>query len=329
MSARPGIAKLLRAPWNFEVDYDTQPGDRPILFTNPYTRNRPALGVADTWTALDTEAQMNPPPAGVSPLLARMMPVPMGSTAMMILPVVQRSESYVPPLGSQWAYVWRTVFRLRAVADYQRRKKARVPWSIPVSRMGTQDTRVGHPPNRDNVPVAGTRTVRPSLVESIIYNRSLPVPQEEAPYFGTLLSDGVKILYNAISTTYTPFYPGWASDAHPAAIHTLDYEQGERDPAAFSGGSGFRTGSFHVPKFIKCVGNELAVECYKVQVNLKTGALEGFRNWDFGLAGNIPQPNSEDFDFSLLLGIGALGLAAPGTPPVDTGVRVMTGYIPA
>jgi hypothetical protein len=311
------------------VDYDGMQGDRPILFTNPYTRSRPALGVPDTWTALDTEAQMNPPPAGVSPLLARMMPVPMGSTAMLLLPVVQKSETYVPPTGVQWAYVWRAVFRLRAVADYQRRKRARVPWSIPVSRMGTSDTRVGHPPNRATVPVAGDRTVRPTLMEAVIYNRSLPVPAEEAPYFGSLLSDGVKIPYNTLATTYSPYYPGWQLDADPTAIHTLDYEQGERDPGAFAGGSGFRTGPFHLPKFIKCVGNEMAIECYKVQTNPSTGALEGFRRWDFGLAGNVPQPNSEDFDFSLLFGIGALGIAPANVPPVDTGVRVVTGYIPA
>lgn len=327
MSARPGLVKLLRAPWNFEVDYDGQPGNFPILFTNPYTRARPALGVPDTWTALDTEAQMATPPAGVSPLLARMMPVPLGSTVMALFPVVERAQSFTLS-DIRWAYIWRAVFRLRAIADYQRRKKSRVPWSIPVSRMGTNDTRLGHPPNR-TVAVAGQRTVRPALMESIIYNRAEPTPAEEAPYAGSLYSDAVKIPYDVIQTTLTPFYPGWASDVDPLAIHLLDYEQGERNPALFIGANGFRAGASHLPKFLKCTGNEVCIECFKVQIDKSTGAILGFRDWDFALAGNVPQPAGEDFDFSMLLGIGTLGLASPSNPPVDTGVRVMTGYIPA
>ena len=328
MSARPGLVKLLRAPWNFEMDYDGKPGDRPILFTNPYTRNRPAPGIPDVWTALDPEAQMSTPPAGVSPLLARMMPVPMGSTAMMLFPMVQRTENRTLS-DIRWAYMWRVIFRLRAVADYQRRKKARVPWSIPVSRMGTTDTRFGHPPNR-TIAVGGQRTVRPAMIESIIYNRAEPVPQEEAPYAASLYSDAVKIPYDSIQITYTPYYPGYTLDHTGLAIDTLDYEQGERNPALFTGQNGFRTGAFHLPKFMKCTGNEMCVECFKVQIDKSTGAILGFRDWDFKLdASNVPQTDSEDYDFSLLLGIGSLALANSPTPPVDTGVRVMTGYIPA
>ena len=329
MHARPGIAKLLRAPWNFEVDYDNVEGDTPILFTGPYSTTIPAPGVPDVFTALDQEAAQLIPPPGISPLLAKMMPVPMGSTLLFMFPIVQDSTpNRIAP--TTIAYVWRAIFRMRTVADFQRRKQNRVPWSIPLSRFGSPDTRGGHPPNRANTPVAGARVVRPACSESVIFNRSAPGPQEDAPFFGLISSDAVRIPLTHNFTTVSPRYPGSALAPQLNTVPTLDYEQGERDPALFppSQYGGFRGGPFHLPKFLKCVGNEVAVECFKVEVDSQTGAVIGPADWQFGIdpMTYLPSQQAPDFQFSLLLGIGAKSL--PGNPPIDTGVRVLSGAFP-
>jgi hypothetical protein len=333
MYARPGIAKLLRAPWNFEMDYDGQDGAIPILFTSPYAATRPAPGVPDVVTALDPEAIRQPAITGISPLLARMLPVPMGSTMLFYFPIVQ--DSHVGVLNEPcWAYVWRVIFRLRTLADFQRRKRARVGWSVPLSRLGTADTRTTRIPNTQTA-VGGQRFIRPASAEAVIYNRSAPTPAESSPYFGTLTSDAVKIPFTADFTTQTALYPGWSLDATPLTVtKTMDYEQGERDPATvpLAGiGSGMRyLGPSHLPKFLKCVGNECAVECFKFEIDRTTGAVLQPRAWAFGVdpVTHLPDPTAEDAAFSRLLGIGALGEEAPSAPPTDTGVRLITGAFP-
>lgn len=335
MSARPGIAKLLRAPWNFEMDYDGVSGDTPILFTGPANPTRPAPGVPDVITGLDPEALQNPPPAGVSPLLARMMPVPIGSTMLFLFPIVQDGNNGAQT-GPAWVYVWRAVFRFRTLGDFIRRKRHRVGWTIPLTRFGAQDTRGGHPPNR-TTPVAGARVVRPACSEAIVYNRSAPVPSESSPYFGLLASDAVRIPYTTDFVTKVPLYPGASTDQTVGVIRTMDYEQGERDPLSIPATiSNPRLGPSHLPKFLKCVGNEVAVECFKYEVDRATGAIMGARAWDFGVSPmtHRPTPGTEDFDFSVLLGIGALSTGDPETPnviptpPSDTGVRIISGDFP-
>lgn len=330
MSARPGIAKLLRAPWNFEMDYDGVSGDTPILFTGPANPTRPAPGVPDVITGLDPEALQNPPPAGVSPLLARMMPVPIGSTMLFLFPIVQDGNNGAQT-GPAWVYVWRAVFRFRTLGDYIRRKRNRVGWTIPLTRFGARDTRAGHPPNR-TTPVAGERVVRPGCTEAVVYNRSAPSPGEASPYFGLLASDAVRIPYTTDFVTKAALYPGVSIDATIDKIRTLDYEQGERDPSTIPALiTQPRIGPSHLPKFLKCVGNEVAVECYKYEVDRATGAIIGHRDWQFTVdAGtHLPTPGAEDFDFSVLLGIGGLGIPeTPKPPPSDTGVRIISGDFP-
>ena len=328
MSARLGIAKLLRAPWNFEEDYDGQPGDVPILFTAPFTSSPLPAGTPDTYTALDQEAQQSPPPPGISPLLAKMVSVPIGSTLAIYFPVIQRpivkeGDTQDPPIG----YVWRATFRLRTIADFQRRKKSRVPWSIPLSRFGTHDTRTGSPPNRPGIFVAGPRVIKTASSESVIYNRSKPEASATPPFFGTLSTDASVIPFGTTTVTRSPFYPGW-SNANP--IQNLDYEQGERDPATLVHGlftSPYRTGPFHVSRFLKCMGNEFSVECFKYELSSYNGAIVQPRAWDFGFSAGKVSPNAEDFYFSLLLGVGARALEG-ATPPLDTGVRFIAGTFP-
>lgn len=326
MPASSTVARLLRPPWNFEFDYNGLTGDTPILFTAPFTMPAPANGVRDPWTAVDQEAYQNPPPPGISPLLAKMVPVPLASTLLVMFPVVFGPfDAAVPQVA--FAYVWRVIFRFRALADFIRRKRNRVPWSIPLSRYGSPDSRVGHPPNR-TVSVTGDRVVRPASSESIIHNQPYPAPTAQPPFFGTLLTDSVSIPATVSNVTYPPMYPGWNTDVTPNVITTLDYEQGERDPDLKPPQMRvWRGGPFHLPKFLKATGNEFAVECFKYEIDSTTGRIIQPRAWDFHATANLIDTDAEDFQFSLMMGIGARSLQ-DGEVPSDTGVRYMTGYYP-
>lgn len=325
MQGRHSIAKLLRAPWNFEFDYDGHPGNVPVIFTAPYTATRPAIGIPDPQTAVDAEALQAVPPLGVSPVLAKMIPVPMGATVAVYFPIVQRPGVLVeePPI----VYAWRTVFRMRTVADYLRRKKHRVAWSIPLTRFGSADTRTGHPPNRV-VSITGPRVVRPASGETIVYNRTEPNIAQSAPFLSRIANDTVMIPRTDHEITMSPIYPGSYLDADPATIRTLDYEQGERDPGQTPHVElGFyQQGPFHLCKFLKCLGDEMAVECYKYAY-IADGTYQP-RDWSFLDGAGDLDNTAEDFQFSLLLGMGATALAVPGIPPVDTGVRFLIGSFP-
>jgi hypothetical protein len=178
--------------------------------------------------------------------------------------------------------------------------------------------------------VAGTRVVRPGCTEAVIYNRSAPAPAEAAPYFGLIATDAVRIPFTVDSVSKLPVYPGASLDNSVGVIKTLDYEQGERDPNSvpLSLNLTRRLGPSHLPKFLKCVGNEVAIECYKYEIDSTTGAIIGPRAWEFLVdpVTHLPDPSCEDFYFSRLLGIAGAGIEE--TPPSDTGVRLITGDFP-
>lgn len=322
MSAKTSIARLLRAPWNFEEDYFEAEGNIPILFTSPFNPAILPAGTPDTITALDAEAGLQNPPAGISPLLARFSPSPIGATACFYFPIVRLNHLEINPvIDTGWAYVWRVIHRFRNVADFIRRKRSRVPYSIGVSRLGADDTRPGTVFDRPNLNVAGPRYIRTATAESIIYNRPLPSPQANPPFFGTLHADAVAIPVSTNNITPTPIYPGSGA----GVPQYVDYEQGEYDPGSAVVGDGATAGASHVGKFVKCEGNEIAVECYKF--NLETsGDPYTPRQWDFQFDGNGNVVAGEDLPFSILLGVGARGLGK--TPPIDTGVRMVVGTWP-
>jgi len=323
-SAKISIARLLRAPWNFEEDYAGKAGNVPILFTHPFATKIPAAGTADTYTAVDEEARQSPPPAGVSPVLAKFSPVPIGSTACLYYPIVRAYEGEGGTFPEGFGYVWRVVFRMRSVADYTRRKMHRLPFSIGVSRYGAADTRAGVVYDRPTVSVAGPRFVRPATIQSIIYNRGLPAPTANPPFFGTLHTDGVAIPVNQGSITSTPVYPG-AGAGGAGTINNLDYEQGEYDPGVTIGAQTPVAGASHVQIFQKCLGNEIAVECFKYNLD-SSGTPFTPRSWDFVFDGDGNVVGGEDQAFSVLLGVGARGQSK--TPPIDTGVRLTMGAWP-
>lgn len=321
--SKTSIARLLRAPWNFEEDYTQKSGNQPILFTHPFTPKPVAAGKADTFTALDAEASLRNPPAGISPLLAKFCAVPIGSTVALYFPIIRTVDLSVFAQDG-WAYVWRVLFRFRSVADYNRRKRFRVPYSIGVGRFGASDTRSGTVFGRPGLSVAGPRVVRPTSIESVIYNRSEPSATANPPFFGTLQSDSIAIPVNSGSVTIPPIYPG-AGMAGPDTVNVLDYEQGEYDPNTTVPGQSPRAGATHLSKFLKCMGNEIAVECFKYNLTV-SGTPYSARNWDFEFDGEGNVSGGEDYAFSQLLGVGARGTGK--TPPVDTGVRIVTGSWP-
>lgn len=334
--AQMSVAKLLRPAWNFEEDYADitgvnpalVPGSTPIFFTHPFTKPIPPIGTPDYSGVIDPEALQGSPPAGISPVLAKFVPCALGSTMLLSYPIIDCLSS----AAVGFAYVWRVVFRLRTVADYQRRKKARVRYSIGLSRFGIGDTRnevvVGRPTL--NVGIPGTRLVRPCSMESAIYNRTEPWPGEQPPYFSTIFGDAVAIPANFPSITQTAVYPG-ATNAGvhaPQYVQHMDYEQGERDPGLVQpDGSYMYTSAGHVARFIKCQGDEFAVECFKYNIDTLTGYTTSQRPWNFTFNGSGQVNGGEDFKFSVLLGVGSRFLAQ-GVPSFDTGVRVIEGTSP-
>jgi hypothetical protein len=321
--AKVSIARLLRAPWNFEEDYTGKAGNVPILFTHPFATTIPAAGTPDVYTAVDEEASQNPPPTGVSPVLAKFSSVPIGSTACLYYPIVRAYERD-GSIPEGFAYVWRIVFRLRSVADYTRRKRFRLPYSIGISRFGAADNRAGVAFDRPNVAIAGPRYVRPATMQSIIYNRGMPSPTANPPFFGTLHSDAVAIPVNSGSITETPVYPG-AGAGGAGTVNNLDYEQGEYDPSVTIGAQAEVAGASHIQVFQKCLGNEVAVECFKYNLD-ESGTPYTPRPWEFTFDGNGNVVAGEDQAFSVLLGVGARGQSK--TPPKDTGVRLTMGAWP-
>jgi len=335
--AQMSVAKVLRAPWNFEEDYadvtggvpDLVPGSCPIFFTYPFTPAPPPPGVADYSGAVDPEALQGVPPPGISPALAKFVPCALGSTMLISYPIIDCAQA--SDVG--FAYVWRVIFRLRTVADYNRRKKSRVRYSVGISRFGSPDTRnqsiVGRP--TVNLSVPGTRVVRPASMESAIYNRTQPWPGEDPPYFSTLVGDAVAIPANFSSVTRTAQYPGYLKAlTGPAPPHPylrgLDYEQGERDPGLAIADTPMATSAGHVSRFVKCQGDEFAVECFKYNLNTLTGQTTSPRFWHFTFDINGFVVGGEDWAFSRLLGVGVRTLG--GTPSIDTGVRVIEGTSP-
>jgi hypothetical protein len=331
MSAKTSISKLLRCPWNFEHDYKNATGDRPILFTYPFTEKALPPGVPDIFTALDPEAAAVSPPRGISPLLAKFCPVPIGATAAIYYPVVRAippGGMFTPGAGENvgWGYVWRVVFRLRSVIDYTRRKLDRIPFSIGESARGQNDTRPQKIPGRPNLTLAGERSVRPSSMTGLIFNPAPPDPNSPLPIFGYLYPDAVAIPAGN-DFTECPIYPGSAGLDKADWATILDYEQGITDPELTTGGirTTKRSASSNISKFHKIMGNEIAIECFKY--NFETGGIPlSPRDWDFEIDENGVVVGGEDFGFSLLLGSASRFYGRE--PTADTGVRMIVGQWP-
>jgi hypothetical protein len=345
-----GIERVLRPQWRFEELYcpnglsDQVSGAVPILFTYPPNPNIPAYGIPDM-SILDPEAAKNPPPPGISPILAKFMPCSIGSTILCMFPIVPRFSDNLL-YTQKWAYVWRVVFRLRNAGDYIRRKQHRAPFAVGKANFGASDTRNFALVDRPTLaPFSGQRLVLPACTESQVFAGNPNVDtniqsdlvvnvdsgnQERAPVFGYLYSDAVAIPADNFTTSYTALYPAQSANLSTPRI-PMDYQQGVFDPGmpAFSGtGTGFvPTGPTHLPKFIKCLGNEMAVECFKYEL-LDTGDvnLHAPKAWYFTFDGNHQCNGGADYGFSVMFGLGATSQSLP--PPVDTGVRILQGSWP-
>jgi hypothetical protein len=333
------LEKVLRPPWRFEGDYHGQSGSVPILFTYPQAKTIPPVGQPDYETALDPEARRASPPEGISPLLAKFVPVPIGSTMLVLFPLVPKRVTLDET--AQWVYVWRVIWRERSAADYTRRTHARAPFGIGKASLGAADSRVGMVPGRPSLLVSGSRTVIPASAEAVTYARPAPVffspshtTRLRAPFYGGLFTDSVAIPTDSGVTTRSPRYPGATSTD---AVQTMDYQQGVFDPN-FPGitfpdnpADSFNclTATF-LPKFLKCLGNEFAVECYKYNLDDElTMGLHEPRDWSFIIDSEGNCVGGEDWAFSVMFGIGAMGAPSPKNPPIDTGVRVISGVMPA
>jgi len=351
--AHTTIEKLLRPAWNFEVDYASNlsngmpavGGDVPILFTYPHAP-RPPLGKADTLTSLDPEASMVLPPIGISPLLARFVPCAIGQTQVFYFPVVPKWGLFDRD-GSpgEFCYVWRVVWRMRSIADYVRRKQDRLPYTVAKEAVGAPDVRWPGEfplPDRPNTLVsqagtaniAGKRLVKPGVMESAIYARSVPDPtQETTPFYGMLMPDAVAIPCTVGMLNKTARYPGTGLHFldYPDEIPTLDMQQGifTAGPITPETPTGYpSTAPMYMSKAVRCNGNEYAVECFKYNYNQGMPDFNSPRDWDFEVDPNYQCTGGEDYFFSLLFGIGN-ETRSPQAQPVgiDCGVRVVAGIM--
>lgn len=349
-SARLGLERLLRPPWNFECDYDTIGGDVPILFTWPISKTRPVPGAADI-SVLDDEARLSPPPDGISPALAKFVPIPVGSTMLFYVPIVPCLLLQQRPY---FCYVWRIVSRYRSTADWIRDHGKRRPYTIGRTSFGASDTRLNFVPDR-NIAVAGHRYVMPVTTEGVIYAKPEPPGQNfgyhdspldkgtygAPPFYGTLMHDAAGVPSAPWMTTSSPCYPGIAAAgaAPPGGwTPTMDYQQGVFDPS-FPGvvnpsipwSSYNPISATHLAKWIKATGNEFAVECYKFEYQ-ESEEIPKWRPkaWSFAVnpGTHLPGPAAEDYPFSVMFGIGALSQAPPKDVPTTTGVRVIVGSAP-
>lgn len=345
-----GIEKVLRPQWRFEELYcpnllvDQVSGAVPILFTYPPNPVVPPYGTPDL-SILDAEAAKNPPPPGISPNLAKFMPCSVGSTILCMFPIVP-SFADSSLYAQKWAYVWRVVFRLRNAGDYTRRKTAQSAFAIGKANVGASDTRTYALPDRPALGFAGNRLVIPALTESQIFagNPSVDknitsdlvvsvdtVNQERAPTFGYIFSDAVAIPCDNLITSFTALYPSQPANLAIGRI-PMDYQQGVFDPGmpAFSGltNTGFvPSGPTHLPKFIKCLGNEMAVECFKYEM-LDSGDVNYHapKAWHFHFNAGHQCDGGADYGFSCMFGLGAISQGLPA--PMDTGVRILQGSWP-
>ena len=166
-TAENTVEKVLRPPWNFEWDYNGKNGDSPVLFTWPagpvpsMMGQKPTVVMPD-YSVLDQEARLAAPPMGISPMLAKFVPAQLGSTLLLLLPVVPALASQA---GASFVYIWRVIFRQRSAADYNRDVNRGLPYSVPKTSLGSVDTRTGVVPGRPNLQIGGPRYIIPASAE--------------------------------------------------------------------------------------------------------------------------------------------------------------------
>ena len=346
MSAQMGVCRIFRPYWNFEADYHGTIPDgggvctgsaTPILFTFPTAAEPPTNGNPDT-SVLDLQAAKVTPPVGTSPVLAKMMPVPLGATVEVAIPAVPRGVGLSQD-RPRFAYVWRVIFRNRSLAQALRGDKV-FPYSLPKSSFATPDTRPESVPFRPNTVLAGERTLIFGGAQAARLQRLSPSSNgvDQSPVMADLFHDSVRIEAQATFLTGPPLYPGIKAQqtADPGGnyVTRLDYSQGAFDPQAIAtidGGDTLArawpaTGINYVPFVTKAYGDEMAVECYKMQWTTNDDLITFVpRNWEFLNEEGAIDTLAEDFWFSVLFGLGA---DAVGVRRPTMGALVSVGQAP-
>jgi len=329
--AEMSLEKVLRPAWNFEIDYHGKTGARPIFFTYPTVPpdRRPPWPAPDYASVVDGEALSATPPTGLSPMLAKFASVPMGATMLFFIPFVPRPSG----VTMDWVYVWRVVWRNRSAGDYVRRPDIGRGYQVPAIRFGAADSRSLLVPGRPTMTLAGNRYVLPAVSEAQLFQRPEPDFSDTItpPYPCLLLCDGAEMTNDTRALPNSPFYPGAGSLATDTYAVDLEYQQGVFDPN-FPNISGetetFKpVGATHFAKFIKALGGEFAVECFKFEYEVP-GDIRTYRprDWEFLNVGGSLSQDAEDFGFSAMFGVGAT--VVDKEPPQDTGVRAYFGTAP-
>jgi hypothetical protein len=300
-----GMVRILKPYWHFEYWYDRTtapalPGSTPIPFM-PVNPTIPAFGappVEDPY-AFDEAARTATP--GYSPHLAAMLPVPaIGTDILVWIPKIPSNDDAV-----NHAYLFVPVWRIRTVRDTNSFRK---PGNMPREGFGAQETVGMGLEDRYILPAA----INHGLVVQ-------PEPGLPGTYPGRLgaeltIAQGIAMCNRQTDLLTEPVGPDGAA---------LYYQQGILNPASVDG----ITNPMFRHYWLKTLGNEFAVWCFKIASPQPDDEDLTYVDWDFRYnpATGYCDNAAADLFFSTIFGV--------GSDPVDgfvgrhpnSGIYVMGG----
>lgn len=356
--------EVLRPYRRFEADYDGKPGDLPISFTGPTNPTDPGFGNPDLF-AFDSNGAQIP---GVSPRLAKGLPVPLGSTVLLYLPIIPPGPYWDVATGPDpsiddpplYQYVWRIVFRLRNVADFQR---IGAPYHVRKQSYGANDTRTF----AASVDVGPERLIIPGCSEVAVFNHTelaaaksnsnapLGVPPNTERRSMMLMNSVLPESYSLCTKTPViitpdgssgtqgliarwPLVPDRESGLAPGVNPTFcDWQQGVLDPnyTGTNYNRAWYTSPTFFPVWTKAVGDEMAVWLYKFEYDRLNPVYPNYptpRAWSFSIGVDLstndvfPTSGSEDYGLSYLFGMGQDNGTSPTVPTPFTEMGVYVAY---
>jgi hypothetical protein len=274
------------------------------VFCSPDNPQDPGAA-ADNY-AFDTYGATTP---NIDPDLVRFCPVPFGATVCFWLPYIegaQTSQDNDPADPNPPVYLWQIVHRFRNTGDYRRDRR---PYHIKKQTPGAPD---GLDP----------RLVIPAAVDTVSYSTSEPIFSVEGPsgQFSTksLYPEVHAIRGQELMPVGLPVGPN--GDFGPIG-------QGIISPVSDTEIRPYIPHFF--PVWSKCAGDEIAVFCYKYKTRKPGEANPIPDRWDFATDGSpdnpLVDPDSGDWTFSVLLGMGPWNADGLVVPNLDMGVYMSIG----
>lgn len=298
------MVEVLRPYRRFERDYDNLSGATPIMFISPDNPQDPGAA-ADNY-AYDT---LGATIANIDPDLVRFCPVPLGATLLFWVPVIEGaycSQDDDPADSNPPVYVWEVVHRMRNTGDFRRDRR---PYHIKKQTPGAPD---GLDP----------RLVIPAAVDCVTYSTTEPI-------FDVDTSEGQL----SIKSVYPEAYGVRGRELMPTSLPMLPIgvtghvSQGIISPVPDTPIQPYMPRFF--PIWSKAAGDEVAIFCRKFKTRKPGEANPVPDRWDFATDGTpdnpLVDPDSGDWTFSVLLGMGPWNAEGTVVPNLDMGVYMLMG----